>query len=292
MEQHPRGSELVAGDFEFRPVDPVAKTRPQRLEDRLLGRESDRQAFGFHPTSKLGVRQLSRSEAPGPELISVLGQHLRDSSDLDEIDAMTDNAHTLERYPGTELGVECRRFTVAADDHQDAAARHVARRPVRVAILTVSDTRDRTQDASGDLIEDLATTANCLVARRDLVTDEPALLNAMLDSILATDDVDALLITGGTGVSPRDRTVDLVKPRLSREIPGYGESLRARSLELVGPAGLLSRAVAGVVDRPNPTSDVVVFTMPGSPNGVDTAMRELVLPLLDHLVWELRAARD
>lgn len=176
---------------------------------------------------------------------------------------------------------------MTAEDHQRHAETDVARDPARVAVLTVSDSRTLENDLSGDRIVEGIRASGWRLVRRDLVTDDVQELSKGLDALVDLPEVDAILITGGTGLAPRDRTVDVVESRLDRTIPGYGERLRAISTDAIGPAALLSRAVAGVTDRSN-ASSVVIFTMPGSPHGVDTAMRELVQPMLPHIVWHLR----
>ena len=181
---------------------------------------------------------------------------------------------------------------MTVDDHERSAASETAARPIQIGILTVSDSRTRDRDGSGDRIESIASAAGWRIPRRELVTDDPEPLAAMLRSLLDTPEIEVVLVTGGTGVSPRDRTVDLVDALSSRSIPGYGERLRAVSFERIGHAGLLSRATAGLVDRPDGGSSVAIFTMPGSPNGVETAMREIIVPMLDHLIWLLRDPAD
>ena len=164
-----------------------------------------------------------------------------------------------------------------AEDHQRHAESEFARDPVRVAVLTVSDSRTLDDDLSGDRIMEGVRTSGWRLVHRGLVTDDLQKLSNGLESLIGHMEVEAILITGGT----------VVESRLDRTIPGYGERLRAMSADAIGPAALLSRAIAGVVDRSGAPS-VVIFTMPGSPHGVDTAMRELIQPMLHHIVWHLR----
>lgn len=175
---------------------------------------------------------------------------------------------------------------MTAEDHQRAARADLVDAPVRIAVLTVSDSRTLEDDLSGDRIVEIADQAGWRLQTRRLVTDDRETLAAGLEALIDDAHVEAILTTGGTGVAPRDRTVDVVEARLDRTIPGYGERLRAISFEAIGAAALLSRAVAGIVDRPG--GGVVIFTMPGSPHGVETAMKTLVEPMMDHIVWHLR----
>jgi len=100
---------------------------------------------------------------------------------------------------------------------------------------------------------------------------------------LASKSVDALIITGGTGLSPSDITIETITPLMTREIPGFGELFRKVSFDKIGSAAMLSRAVAGLV------KNKVVFCLPGSPDAVQTAMEQLILPELGHV---LRIARQ
>jgi molybdenum cofactor biosynthesis protein B len=102
----------------------------------------------------------------------------------------------------------------------------------------------------------------------------------MLSALLARGDVGAVILTGGTGVAPRDVTPEAVEPLLDRVVPGFGELFRALSYEQIGSAALLSRALAGLA------SGRVVFVLPGSRGAVELAMEKLVLPELGHLAAE------
>ena len=153
---------------------------------------------------------------------------------------------------------------------------------VRAAVITVSDSRKHDADVGGDLIVKLLTDAGHSVVARHLVPDEPAAIRELLERLVAGGEVDAVLVTGGTGIARRDQTVDTVAELLTKSLPGYGELLRMLSYRQVGPAAMLSRAVGGVV------GDVVVLTMPGSPAAVELAMTSLIVPELGHLVYEAR----
>jgi molybdenum cofactor biosynthesis protein B len=107
-------------------------------------------------------------------------------------------------------------------------------------------------------------------------------MRSLLLELRGRGDVDAVLMTGGTGISPRDRTYETVRALLDRELPGEGELLRRLSHVQVGPAAILSRATGGLMGQ------TVLLTMPGSPAAVELAMREIILPELGHLVREAR----
>lgn len=164
----------------------------------------------------------------------------------------------------------------------DAVAEHkaAASLSLRLAIITVSDTRTPETDTSGQLIADLAKTAGHDVAWRKIVRDEPAEIQALLNLALEDTSIKAVLLTGGTGISPRDQTVETLEKLFSKTIPGYGELFRMLSYAEIGPACILSRATGGLVGR------VVVLQMPGSRAAVKLAMEKIILPELPHLVRE------
>jgi molybdopterin adenylyltransferase len=164
-------------------------------------------------------------------------------------------------------------------DHRAAGAG-----PLNLAVLTVSDTRTLDTDTSGALIVSLATEAGHRVLSRQIVPDEPAPMSALLRGFHAHDDLHALLVTGGTGISPRDQTFETVSALLTRPLPGYGELFRMLSYAEIGPACLLSRAVGGLMGQ------LVVLVMPGSRAAVELAMRKIILPELPHIVHEARKA--
>jgi len=153
---------------------------------------------------------------------------------------------------------------------------------VRCAVITVSDTRTLENDRGGQMIVDLLAGAGHTVVRREIVLDEPARIAALLKAAAGSDQVDAILITGGTGIAARDQTFETVSGLLTKTLSGYGELFRMLSYDDIGPAAMLSRAIGGVMGR------VLVLTMPGSPAAVQLAMNKLIVPELGHLVYEAR----
>jgi len=152
------------------------------------------------------------------------------------------------------------------------------RPPARFAVLTVSDTRTEADDRSGPAARRAIEAAGHRVVAAAIVRDEPDEVRARVDAWLARDDCDAVLVSGGTGVAPRDRTYEAVAGRLERRLDGFGELFRALSFEQVGSAAMLSRAVGGVAaGRP-------VFSVPGSPRAVELALERLILPEIGHLL--------
>jgi molybdenum cofactor biosynthesis protein B len=167
---------------------------------------------------------------------------------------------------------------------ESGAAQHRAEAPSRLllAVLTVSDTRTPATDTSGSLIVELAEAAGHGVAERAIVPDEPDAMRPLLESYRRRGDLHAVLMTGGTGISPRDQTYETVSALLTKPIPGYGELFRMLSYAEIGPATILSRALGGLI------GDLVVLVMPGSRAAVRLAMEKIILPELPHLVREAR----
>ena len=162
--------------------------------------------------------------------------------------------------------------------------RSQAARCVRVCVLTLSDTRDASTDQSGAAIREGLTQDGHEVVAHEIVREDPVTLGERFDAILGRDDVDAVVLTGGTGIAPRDVAYELVNARYERALPGFGELFRALSYAEIGSAALASRASAGVA------RGKLVFSLPGSRNAVRLALDQLIRPELGHLVGQLRAA--
>jgi molybdenum cofactor biosynthesis protein B len=165
-----------------------------------------------------------------------------------------------------------------------AVAEHRAAAPqsLNLAVITVSDTRTLETDTSGALIVALAEEAGHHIIERVLVRDEPGEIRPLLRKLSAGAGLHAILVTGGTGISPRDQTYETISALLTKSLPGYGELFRMLSFAEIGPACILSRAVGGLIEQ------VVILVMPGSRAGVELAMRKIILPELPHLVREAR----
>jgi molybdopterin adenylyltransferase len=153
---------------------------------------------------------------------------------------------------------------------------------VRCAVITVSDTRTLETDKGGKLVADLLTAGGHQVTGRQIVRDDPMEIGPLVHKLADPAQVDAILITGGTGIAARDQTFETVSDLLTKTMPGYGELFRMLSYDQIGPAAMLSRAVGGVRDR------VVILTMPGSMAAVQLAMEKLIVPEIGHLVFEAR----
>jgi len=158
---------------------------------------------------------------------------------------------------------------------------HKAASPVsvRVAVLTVSDTRTEATDTSGAAIVALLEQAGHQVIARALVKDEPADVMAFVATQLR-GPAQVIITTGGTGITSRDSTYEAVTEMLEKRLDGFGELFRMLSYADIGPAAMMSRACAGLA------RDRVVISLPGSEGAVRLAMTKLVLPELGHLVQQ------
>ena len=165
-----------------------------------------------------------------------------------------------------------------------STAQHRSQSPksVRCAVVTVSDTRTLETDRGGQLVVELLTAAGHQATAREIVPDEPAKIGPLVERLADPAAVDAVLITGGTGIAARDRTFETISGLLTKTMPGYGELFRMLSYADIGPAAMLSRAVGGVINN------VIVLTMPGSVAAVKLAMEKLIVPEIGHLVYEAR----
>lgn len=174
--------------------------------------------------------------------------------------------------------------------HKSASTQeHRAQAPDVVAcfVLTVSDTRTLQTDKGGALIEELLSNANHQITERQIVRDESALIvDAVTNAINGVSRPDAIIVTGGSGISNRDVSPEALRPLLTKEMPGFGEVFRMLSWEEVGPATMLSRAFAGTI------GGTLLFVLPGSTNAVRLAMEKLIVPELGHLVREAKGRRE
>ncbi|MFN3586658.1 MAG: molybdenum cofactor biosynthesis protein B [Moraxellaceae bacterium] len=156
---------------------------------------------------------------------------------------------------------------------KDAPREFVA---LKVAVLTVSDTRDDASDTSGQLLVERLTTAGHALAEKVIVKDDIYQIRAVLSRWIASDDVQAVLVTGGTGFSGRDSTPEAVAPLFDKAIEGFGEVFRHHSLAEIGTSTLQSRALAGLANH------TVIFCMPGSTNACRTAWDRIIGEQLDN----------
>lgn len=144
-----------------------------------------------------------------------------------------------------------------------------------IATITVSDSRDSASDSGGALLRELLEQGGFRVGPHAIVRDDQDEIRAAVHGAMGPG-IDALVLTGGTGIGPRDVTVEAVEPMLDRKLDGFGEAFRRLSWDQVGARAVLSRAVAGTCDSR------LVFVLPGSPKAVQLGVEQLIVPLLRH----------
>ena len=166
---------------------------------------------------------------------------------------------------------------MSAEQHRQYAGHG----PVTTAIVTVSDSRTPETDTNKHYLEPRLAELGHRVAAYRIIKDEPDQVAAVLEELAAMPDVQIILFNGGTGISPRDTTYDVISRYLEKTLPGFGELFRMISYQDIGAAAMFSRATAGVYKQ------TLIVSMPGSPNAVKTAMEKLIIPEINHLAWEI-----
>ena len=147
--------------------------------------------------------------------------------------------------------------------------------PLRIAVLTVSDTRTLATDKSGAYVAEAVQAAGHAVAHRSIVPDELTLLQSSLTALIADQAIDVVIATGGTGITQRDVTPEALAPLVSKWIPGFGELFRQLSYADIGAATIQSRAEAALC------SGTLVFALPGSTGACKLALEKIIIPQLD-----------
>lgn len=146
--------------------------------------------------------------------------------------------------------------------------------------MTASDTRTEDTDDSGRLIREMLTAAGHRVEYYEILPDDPARIRETLLGNLAR--LDAIIVNGGTGIAVRDSTIETIRMLLDKELEGFGELFRYLSYTEIGPAAMLSRALAGVA------MGKIVVSLPGSPDACRLAMEKLLIPELGHMAHLLK----
>lgn len=153
---------------------------------------------------------------------------------------------------------------------------------INIMVLTISDTRDEQTDKSGKLMMDLIKSHDFVVKAYKIVKDErEQILSEVLEGIRRTE-IDVIVTNGGTGLSNRDVTLEVMEQVIEKPIPGFGELFRMLSYEEIGSAAILSRAIGGIA------KGTAIFSTPGSTGAVKLAMEKLILPELGHILKEIR----
>ncbi|KSU64721.1 molybdenum cofactor biosynthesis protein B [[Bacillus] enclensis] len=160
--------------------------------------------------------------------------------------------------------------------------RKASTKKVTCKVITVSDTRTKETDKSGGLLMELLQRSGHEVADYEIIKDEKTLINASLEKAIHNNQIQAVLLNGGTGISNRDVTIEAVKALLDKELVGFGEIFRFLSYrDDIGSAAILSRAIAGI------SNNTIIFSMPGSSGAVKLAMEQLIIPEIGHIANEM-----
>lgn len=175
--------------------------------------------------------------------------------------------------------------TLGTGEWMNMLEEHLEKAPIQVkcAVLTISDTRSKKEDKSGKLIIDLLKEKEYEIVAYEIVPDEADIIKTAVKLLVKNYPIEALILSGGTGIAERDVTIEAVRPLFTKELPGFGELFRMLSYqEDIGSASMLSRATCGCINHR------LVFIIPGSTGAVQLAMEKLIIPELAHAVRELQ----
>ena len=153
---------------------------------------------------------------------------------------------------------------------------------LKVGVMTFSDTRLAADDKSGAILQEILKAGGLTISAYEVVKEDPELMLASLQTWLSRPDLDAIVTTGGTGLTARDGTVEVARRLFSKELDGFGELFRLISYQQIGTAAMLSRATAGLA------SGKMLICLPGSSKAVRLAATRLILPQLPHMLWEIK----
>jgi molybdenum cofactor biosynthesis protein B len=174
----------------------------------------------------------------------------------------------------------------------ETSRKHKAEAPKKINFVVIVCSSSRYQnlkerkpvdDPSGDLIVETLQRAGHSVVFREILPDDMVLIGKYVGRALGSEDVDAIIVCGGTGISPKDVTIEAVRPMLVKTLPGFGELFRKLSFDEIGSAAVMTRALAGVADQGK-----AVFCIPGSPQAVGLVLEKLILPEVGHILKHAR----
>jgi molybdenum cofactor biosynthesis protein B len=174
----------------------------------------------------------------------------------------------------------------------ESSCKHKSEAPKKLNFAVIISSSSRYQklkakepfkDPSGDLIAGLLQKAGHRVASREILPDDRVLIGKYVGNAIGSEEVDAIIVCGGTGVCLKDVTIETVRPLLIKTLPGFGELFRKLSYDEIGSAAIMTRAIAGVSDQGK-----AVFCIPGSPQAVKLVMEKLILPEAGHIVKHAR----
>jgi molybdenum cofactor biosynthesis protein B len=174
----------------------------------------------------------------------------------------------------------------------ETARKHKTEAPRKLNFAVIVSSSSRYQklkerkpftDPSGDLIVELLQNAGQSVVSREILPDDRVLIGKYVGNAIGSEEVDAIIVCGGTGVSMKDVTIETVRPLLIKTLPGFGELFRKLSFDEIGSAAIMTRALAGITDQGK-----AVFCIPGSPQAVKLVMTKLILPETGHILKHAR----
>jgi molybdenum cofactor biosynthesis protein B len=174
----------------------------------------------------------------------------------------------------------------------ESSRKHKTEAPRKINFAVIVSSSSRYQklkarqpctDPSGDLIVELVKNAGYSVVSREILPDDRVLIGKYVSNAIGSEEVDAIIVCGGTGVSITDVTIETVRPLMIKTLPGFGELFRKLSFDEIGSAAIMTRALAGVTDQGK-----VVFCIPGSPQAVKLVMEKLILPETGHILKHAR----
>jgi len=152
---------------------------------------------------------------------------------------------------------------------------------IKFAIIIVSDTRNFENDESGKIMMDLIKRNGHEVKHYEIIKNDEKKIKEKFDEMMR-HEIDAIIFSGGTGISKKDVTVDAIKDEFEKALAGFGELFRWLSYQEIKSAAIMSRAIAGIKEGK------AIFCLPGSKNAVELAMKEIILPEISHILWEAR----
>ena len=175
-------------------------------------------------------------------------------------------------------------MSATSERHKESAPHHLSFYVVTVSTSKFSQQKARTcpDDASGDLIARLVEQGGHTVTGRSIIPDNLNMIRRLVRTLTKKKEVDVIVLTGGTGVTQTDLTIEAITPLLDKTLPGFGELFRKISFEKIGTAAVLTRAAAGVANGK------AIFSIPGSPDSVKTAVEQLILAESSHIVKHAR----
>jgi molybdopterin adenylyltransferase len=150
------------------------------------------------------------------------------------------------------------------------------------AVITISDTRTTETDRSGKLIQEYLSRDSHKIMAYMILPDEPAQIQSQIQQLSQQQNIDVIILNGGTGIAPRDTTYDVIEKLLEKTLPGFGELFRFLSYQEIASRAIASRATAGIYRQK------LIFSLPGSSNAVALAMEKLILPEIVHLVKQMK----